>query len=65
MSDGIFVSYAHADGFRSELIAAHELPAVLATAHRAGLAIRPIVLAPCAPATVTATYRSVHDRGAR
>ena len=42
MSDGIFVSYAHADGFRSELIAAQ-----------------------CAHATVKATCRSVHDRGAR
>lgn len=47
--------------FRSEFIARHELPEVLAAAARGELVILPLVLAPCAHAAVTATYQSVHD----
>ena len=47
--------------FRSEFIAAHELPEVLAAAGRGELVILPLVVAPCAHAEVTSTYQSVHD----
>jgi len=47
--------------FRSEFIATHELPEVLAAANRGELVILPLVVAPCAHAAVTATYQSVHD----
>jgi hypothetical protein len=47
--------------FRSEFIAAHELPEMMAAAARGDLAILPLVVAPCAHAAVTATWQSVHD----
>ena len=47
--------------FRSEFIAAHELPEVMAAAARGELVILPLVVAPCAHAAVTATWQSVHD----
>jgi hypothetical protein len=47
--------------FRSEFIAAHELPEVLGAAARGELVILPVVLAPCTHAAVTAIYQSVND----
>ena len=47
--------------FRSDFIATHELPEVLAAAARGELVVLPLVLAPCAHDAVTAIYQSVHD----